>query len=114
MPLMNGQTPEEIAHDIVNPEPEMLEVDGNVHSDLIKITRYHFRDVINVRGEKYWEKNKTDLISEALKKLITDKCDTLTKYINVKENKAKADYYHLLRSKGMSIEDASAQSGYEV
>lgn len=114
MALLNGKTPDQIADEIVNVDPEMIEMDGNVHQDLIKITRYQFRDVINVRGEKYWEKNKADLISEAFKKLITDKADTLTKYVTAKENKAKADYFHLLRSKGMSIEDASKQSGYEL
>lgn len=114
MPLMNGKSPEELAHEIVNPDPVMIDMDGNVHADLVKITRYHFRDTINVRGEKYWEKAKDDLIAEALKKLITDKCETLVKYINKKEEHASMEYYKLLRSKGMSVEDASAASGVKL
>jgi len=100
-------TPEEIAKNAVADKKFDTKMDSSAYDELIKITRYNNRDTINVRGEKYWEKNKMDLINDSLVKLITDRSKALTKYIDKKEQDASMEYFRLLRSKGVSIEDAA-------
>lgn len=101
------QTPEELSKDIVTDKKFPATMDTSAYDELIKITRYNNRDTINVRGEKYWEKNKLELINDSLVKLITDRSKALTKYIDKKEQDASMEYFRLLRSKGVSIEDAA-------
>lgn len=114
MALLNGQTPAEIADEIVHPIPQMLEIDGFVYENLIKVTKYMHKEKLAVKSEYFWNQEKENLIAEALKKLINDKEKTLSKQSDERDEKEVRKYFKLLRAKGLSIEEASKMSGYEL
>lgn len=112
MPLLNGKTPEEVAADVMDQlEDQLVTVDGMRSTELDSIARYINRDSIQLRGEKFWEKNKDRLRTETINKLISLKFESITNYITKRERDAKMEYFLLLRSKGMSVEDAEKESG---
>ena len=114
MALLNGQTPKEIAEDIVNPESQMLELDGYVFENLVKITKYNHKDELAVKSEFYWNKEKDNLIADTLKKLINDKEKTLTKYMDKRQVEKNMEYFRLLRAKGVTIDEAAKMAGVEL
>ncbi len=112
MALLEGKTPEVVAHEIMNQlEDQLINIDGMKSTELDSVARYLHRDTIQIKGEKYWEKNKDRLRSEVVEKLIHDRFEAITKYITKKEKDAKMEYFLLLRAKGMNLEDAEKESG---
>ena len=112
MALLNGKTPTEIAADTMETlEDQVLQIAGMQFMQLESVARYLNRDKIQIRGEKFWDKNKDSFLKTTIEKLIEDRFDAILKYQSKKEKDAKLEYFLLLRSKGMSIEDAEKESG---
>lgn len=113
MALLEGKTAEQIAHDIIEKATEdcLFTISGTVNENLESLTRYVHRDMIQMRGENYFTKQKDTLIRDVVEKLITDRFDAVKKYLNKKETDAKMQYFLLLRSKGIGLEEAEKMSG---
>lgn len=106
-------TPEEIAAKIIEEMKKtfLVEIDYKTNENLLSLAKYNNRDKIQMRGETYFNKSKDFLMREVIEKLINDKHETIVKYLRDKEKKGRMEYFLLLRSKGMSIEDAEKAAG---
>ncbi len=113
MALLNGQTPEEIASEAIEQVTEdvLVTINGTFNQKLESLTRYQNRDIIQMRSEKWYESHKDELKQNVIEKLITDKFKAVTDYMTKKENDAKMTYFLMLRSKGISLEEAEKLSG---
>lgn len=122
MPLLTEEkvretkTAEEITKEIMTKVTEdvLITISGTVNENLEALAKYDNRDTIQIRGEKFFEKQKEHLMREVIEKLITDKFKAVKKYLDKKENDAKMQYFLLLRSKGVSLEEAEKMSGINL
>ena len=105
------QTPEELAHEIMTDavKSEVVEITGTSFQKLEKITKYANRDLIQMRGENYYKKNSDLFRREVLQKLIEDKADAISNYLDKKEQDAKQKLFLKLVASGMSKEEAAKQ-----
>lgn len=108
MALMNGQTAEEIAHEVIVQATEnvLIELDGTFSQKLDVLARYEQRDAIQIRGEKYWIDNQEKFRKDALQALVEAKHKAITSYMEKKAMQAKDEYFRMLRSKGVSPTEA--------
>ena len=113
MALLNGKTPTEIASEVVAEavKESKLAIGGTFVTKLKALTRYSNRDVIQMRSEAWYTKEEDRLMQEVIEKLIGDKHKAVTDYMTKKENDAKMAYFLMLRSKGISLEEAEKLSG---
>jgi hypothetical protein len=113
MALLNGKTPEQIASETIAEavKESKLAISGTFVIKLKALTRYQNRDVIQMRNEAWYLKEEERLMQDVLEKLIGDKHKAVTDYMTKKENDAKMQFFLMLRSKGISLEDAEKQSG---
>lgn len=107
------KTPEQIAADIMKAATEdvLITIGGTFAQKLEAIASYNARDTSALRGERWFEKNKSRLMDEAVEKLIADRHKALNAYQTKKEQDNKMQYFLLLRSKGMDAEQAYKESG---
>lgn len=108
MALLEGKTPEQMASEAT--EDVLLQVSQSLHESLVEIARYDNRDTIKLRGEKFWERNKEELIADSIGKHTR----TISKYIAKQKHEQEMAYFLLLRSKGMSIEEAQKEAGINL
>jgi hypothetical protein len=111
MALLNGQTPEEIAEEIVKQlEDRVIEVTGLSCQALESIARYDNRDSIANRGEKWYAKNKDHFEKVTLEKMLVAKKKQLDKYQEERMNTDGWKLFRLLVSKGVEHAQALEQS----
>lgn len=111
MAKLDGQTPEQIAKDALKDVDIMFTVPTVTNEALDTLAKYQARDIINIKGDKYWENNKDRLRTDMLTKLVTDKVEALTKYMTKKEETQALDFYKSLVARGVSREEAMQLSG---
>lgn len=113
MALLNGQSAEEISKEIIENATKtiLLEITGTFDEKLESLTRYQNRDVIQMRSAQWYESNKETLRKEVIEKLIGDKFKAVTDYMSKKEKDAKMAFFLMLRSKGVSLEEAEKTAG---
>lgn len=104
MAEFNGQTPEQIAADIIKAatESQMLEISGTANQSLTKILRYANAKKIYVKGEKWFEQNLETLQTEWLEKVIEAQAKQREK-LDAKERENDAhEYVKILVSRGVN------------
>lgn len=108
MATLNGQTPQEMAKDIVNKaiEKVLVEIDGVTSQHLDVMVRKDNKDSLEARGEKFWIKNREHLREEYLCKLINNTHKQFVKYIEKRELDMSVKYYQSLIKGGMSANEA--------
>lgn len=113
MATLQGKFPEEMAHDIMEDitKTEVCEIDGGTSLNLDAVARYANRDKIQAKGERYWEQNRDRFRSDVLSKLVNDKHEAITAYMQKKEKDSAMEYFLLLRSKGVSPAEAEKMAG---
>ena len=108
MATLDGKTPEQIAKEIVQDavQSQLVEIDGVTSQHLDVLARYESRDTIQVRGEKYWTKNRDRLREETLIDLINNKHKGLVKYLDKRELDKNNEYFQKLVRDGMNKDQA--------
>lgn len=107
MATLNGQTPEQIAKEIVNSlEDQAVMVSGMASEELLFLVRSKNVTTIEARGQKYFEKEKDNLIKAFLSDMIHNLAQAKKNYLADKEVKAQDDLFRLLCSKGIHPTEA--------
>jgi rRNA processing protein Krr1/Pno1 len=108
MALLEGKTPEQLAHDIVEEAVEsvMHEISGTANQKLETVVRYLNRDKIQARGETWFNKNHDSLVSSALETLIEAREKAIVDYLDKKEQQSKDELFRDLIARGVKIEEA--------
>lgn len=108
MALLNGKSAETIAKEIIKDAvtAQLVEVDGVTSQHLDVLARYDNRDTIQVRGERFWEKNRERLREETLVEMINNKHKQLVKYLDKREENANNEYFQKLVKGGMATDQA--------
>jgi hypothetical protein len=108
MATLNGKTPEQLATEIVKDavESQMIEIDGVSSQHLDVLARYENRDTIQVRGEKFWTKNRDRLREETIVNLVNGRHKGLVKYLDKREQDAANSYFQKLVKGGMAKDEA--------
>jgi uncharacterized phage-associated protein len=104
MAQMNGQTPEEIAAEIIKAatETQMIEIDGVSNQKLIKILRYANAKKIYVKGEKWFQENLETLQTEWAQKLINSQHEQREKLDKAERERDTHEYVKLLVARGVN------------
>lgn len=110
---LNGKTPEQIAKEIVAEATTqaLVEIDGVTSQHLDILARYECRDTIQIKGERYWTKNRDRLREETMSELINNKHKNLVKYLDKRELDANNVYFQKLVSQGMD-KDAAYKAAF--
>ena len=113
MALLNGQTAEQIAKDIINKavEPVIVEVDGVRGQELDELVRYKFSKKIYSKGEAWFKRNVDALRQEFLESVIESQYKQRQKQDAAQIEKDNMEYYKLLVSRGMSPTEALYEAG---
>jgi sulfur relay (sulfurtransferase) DsrC/TusE family protein len=108
MATLNGQTPQQIAKEIVKDAvtPSLIEIDGVTSQHLDILVRKDHRDEIDTRGENFWRKNRDRVRQEYLTEMINGAHKQLIKYLEKREKEMNLKYYESLIKGGMSANDA--------
>jgi hypothetical protein len=108
MALLNGQTAEQIAKDIINDaiEDKMVMVSGTSFQKLELVTRYLNRDKISARGDNWFKKNFDSLVTDCVETLVSAREKAITDYQNKKELQDKDELFRTLLARGIAIETA--------
>ena len=111
MALLNGQTPEEIAAEVMEKlEDRVIEISGSGYKALVDLTRYDNRETIAARGEKWFDKNQDHLIKVCLGSILTKKNETIQAYLVERNIQQSWDLFRTLVSRGIPQEDAMRDS----
>jgi len=113
MAKLDGMTPEQIAEEALKDVDVIFTLPSIVDEAIDKLAKYDNRDVIQIRGDKYWENNKDILRAKAIQKLVTDKVKALNNYMDKKKQDQALEFFKQLRARGMSVEDAMKTSGLD-
>ena len=110
MATMNGKTPEVMANEIIGDlNDRELSVSGTSFQKLATVVRYLNRDKIAARGEVWFRKNETNLITDAMETLINAREKAIVDYQAKKELADKNQALNKLVARGIKVEDAYAQ-----
>lgn len=108
MALRNGQTPEEIAKEVIDDatKSRLVEIQGTTFQKLETVVRYLTRDKIQARGENWFVKNHDALLTDTLDILIGSREKAIVDYLAKKEQNEKDEAFRELISKGITVTDA--------
>ena len=108
MALMNGQTPEEIAAEIVeSTEDQIVTISGMANEDLKFLVESKNVQVILARGQKWFDSEYETFAKSFLSETIHNLAKAKRKYLSEKEATDQFATYRLLVSRGMHAEEAS-------
>jgi|SRR5215831_7029806 len=110
MAELNGKTPEQIAKDVIEQATKDVKVSisGTSAQKLEVIVKYLNRDTILTRGENYFKKSVEALTTNALEELIEARHKAIVSYLAKREQEELDKTFHMLRKRGMSVQDAYA------
>jgi hypothetical protein len=91
-------------------EEKSVTISGRAFDDLEVITRYNNRDTIQVRGDKWFDKNHDALVSDVLTQMLTDKARNLSKYLEERRISKAWDLVRDLVSHGVPQNDAISRA----
>lgn len=113
MAELNGQTPEEIAAEIIKAatETQMIEISGVANQNLTKILRYANAKKIYTKGEKWFQQNLETLQTEWLEKVITAQVKQREKLDEQEREKDATEYVKILVSRGVNRFVAMSMAG---
>ena len=113
MAKLNGKTPEEISHEIIEDAvtPIMVEIDGTRGQKLDELLRYKFSKKIYSKGEKWLQRNLDALRQEYLESLIDSFHKSRQKADEKQEKQDSLEYYQLLVSRGWDVMEAMVEAG---
>lgn len=108
MALLNGQTPEELAAEIIeSTEDKLIMISGLANADLDFLVQNKNVQIILARGQKYFEKERETFTKAFLSDLIHNLAKAKRKYLAEKEASDQFSTFRLLVSRGMSQDEAS-------
>jgi hypothetical protein len=108
MALLNGQTPEEMAADIIESlEDQVISISGIANEDLKFLVRSKNVQVIMARGEKWFDGEYETFAKSFLSDTIHNLAKAKRKYLQEKEATDQFETYRLLVSRGMAAAEAS-------
>lgn len=108
MALLNGQTPEEMAADIMeSTEDQVISISGLAYADLNFLVETKNVQVILARGQKYFERERETFTKAFISEVIHNLAKAKRKYLVEKEAADQFASFRYLVSKGMSNEEAS-------
>lgn len=112
MALLEGKNVETIAHEIMKDatEDKLQMVSAQTFQRLVKIARYQNRTTIFNRGERAWKENEEAWIAKALETVVESRFEALEKQMSKAEKDAANEYFQLLISRGMPVEEAFKQA----
>jgi hypothetical protein len=113
MAKMNGQTPEEMAADIVKAavEPIVVEIDGVRGQELDELIRYRKAKHIYSKGEKWFQNNLEEFRKELLETIISAQFVQRKKMDEKQEKTDALEYFQLLVSRGVDKIQAMEMAG---
>jgi predicted S18 family serine protease len=113
MAKLNGQTPEEIAAEIIEAAVTSVkvEISGTANQDLEKILRYANAKKIYVKGEKWFQSNIESLQTEWLEKVIKAQAKQREKLDEKEAEQEKLEYFKILISRGVDRTQAIEMAG---
>jgi len=113
MAKLNGNTPEEIAHEIVVAAVEsiMVEIDGIRGQELDELLRYKYSKQIYSKGEQHFQRNKDAWRKEHLESVISAQFVQRKKLDEKQEKADSLEYFQLLVSRGVSKAEALEMAG---
>src|ERR1700739_3719118 len=108
MALLNGQTAEEMAAEIINEavEDKLVSISGTAFQKLETVVRYLNRDKIQARGQAWFDKNVDMLTTDALETLINAREKAITHYLAKKELNDKDEAFRALVARGINVQEA--------
>lgn len=112
MATLEGKTAEVIAKEIVKDavDNKLMEVSAQTYQRLEKIARYQNRTTIFNRGERAWKENGEVWTVKALEYIVESRFDQLEKQMAKAEKDAANEYFQLLVSRGMPVNEAFKQA----
>jgi len=107
MALLNGQSAEEIAHEIMEKiEDRVIEIRGDGYQALEALARHENRETISLRGENWYNKNKEHLETVCLSDILVGKHKSLDKYLKEREVQKSWELFRVLVAKGVNQDEA--------
>ena len=108
MATLNGQTPEQIAKNIVSEAvaPQLIEIDGVTSQHLDKLARKANLTAIEALGERHWNKNRDRFRAEVVSNFINSAFKQMVKQIEKREQEMSLTYYNALIRQGMQPNEA--------
>jgi hypothetical protein len=113
MALLNGQTPEQIAAEIIEKmqKPVLIEISGIANQNLEQVLRYKYAKKIYSKGDKWFAANLESLRTEFLESIIEAQYDQRKKADEKAAEAEKWEYVTLLISRGLTRYKALEMAG---
>lgn len=113
MAQMNGQTPEQIAAEIMEKlqKPVLVEISGISAENLDKVLRYKYSKKIYSKGEKWFAANLENLRTEFLQDIIESQFTQRQKLDAKETEREQYEYVTLLVSRGITRYKALEMAG---